>query len=274
MAQEWAKNMFEVTDHDFGTVARDAKTEYEFVLTNPYQDDVHIASVRSSCGCTTPRIEKDTLKTYEKSSVIAHINSGSFLGTQGATITVRIDKPYYAEVQLHVKVYVRTDIVFDPPSVVFGNTEQGADAEQTVKVTHFGRNDWKISEIKSHNPYLNATIKELSRSSGKIVYELRVQLSKNAPAGYSKDHLMVITNDQRSSQIPLAVDGTVQPEIMMSPASLFIGTAKPGEKVTKQLVVRGKKPFKIVNISSECDCLQTVFPNDSPAKIVHLIAVR
>lgn len=272
-AQEWARNMFEVTSHDFGTVARGAKAEYEFIFTNLYQDDVHIASVRASCGCTSPRVEKDMLKSYEKSSVIAHINSDTFLGNQGATITVKIDRPYYAEVQLHVKVYVRTDVVFDPPSVTFGNIDQGIGAEQTVKVTYFGRNDWMIKEIKSQNPNLNATMSELSRSSGRVTYELRVQLSKNAPPGYNQDHLIVVTNDQRSSQIPLSVDGTVQPEIMMSPASLFLGTVKPGDKITKQLVVRGKKPFKILSVSSECDCLQTVMPSDSPAKTVYLIPI-
>ena len=59
-AQEWARKMFEVRSHDFGSVARDAKTEYEFVLQNIYEEDVHIASVRASCGCTTPSITNHT----------------------------------------------------------------------------------------------------------------------------------------------------------------------------------------------------------------------
>ena len=84
-AQEWADKMFETRSHDFGTIARAAKAEFAFELTNLYLEDVHIASVRASCGCTTPRIEKETLKTYEKGAIIAHINSESFLGRQGAT---------------------------------------------------------------------------------------------------------------------------------------------------------------------------------------------
>ena len=84
-AQEWAVGMFEKTSHDFGAVARSAKTEYDFVFTNHYVDDVHIASVRASCGCTTPRFEKDTIKTYEDGKIIAHVNSDRFLGQNGAT---------------------------------------------------------------------------------------------------------------------------------------------------------------------------------------------
>ncbi len=66
-AQDWARKLFATTEHDFGSVARGAKADYAFIMTNNLQDDVHIASVRSSCGCTSPYVENDkrTLKTYE-----------------------------------------------------------------------------------------------------------------------------------------------------------------------------------------------------------------
>ena len=57
-AQEWAKKMFKVTSHDFGTVARGAKAEFAFEFENIYEEEVHIASVRSSCGCTFPAWRK------------------------------------------------------------------------------------------------------------------------------------------------------------------------------------------------------------------------
>ena len=53
-AQDWARKLFVTTEHDFGSVARGAKAEYRFIVTNNLQGDVHIASVRSSCGCTSP----------------------------------------------------------------------------------------------------------------------------------------------------------------------------------------------------------------------------
>ncbi|MGO8749445.1 MAG: hypothetical protein ACLQNE_26090 [Thermoguttaceae bacterium] len=44
-AQEWAEKMFTVRSYDFGNVARGAKAEFAFELTNLYLEDVHIASV-------------------------------------------------------------------------------------------------------------------------------------------------------------------------------------------------------------------------------------
>src|SRR6266700_6288669 len=61
-AKEWAQKMFQANSHDFGHVARGAKAEFAFEVQNLYEEDVHIADVRTSCGCTTPTITKPTLK--------------------------------------------------------------------------------------------------------------------------------------------------------------------------------------------------------------------
>ena len=89
---------------------RGAKAEFEFVFKNEYEEDVHIASVRTSCGCTTPRITKQTLKSLESAAIVATYNTRSFYGAKSATITVVIDKPFAAEVQLTVSGYIRSDV--------------------------------------------------------------------------------------------------------------------------------------------------------------------
>ena len=97
-AQQWARKMFKVAKHDFGTVARGSAQQFSFVLTNIYKETVHIVGVRSSCGCTSPKVTKNTLKTYEKGAILAVYNTKSFTGSKSATLTVTIDKPFYAEV--------------------------------------------------------------------------------------------------------------------------------------------------------------------------------
>jgi len=51
---------------------------------------------------------------------------------------------------------------------------------------------------------------------------LKVHVDKNAPAGYLDDHLMLATNDQNGSQIPVEVEGRIMPGIMVSPTALFM----------------------------------------------------
>ena len=271
--QEWARKMFEQTRHDFGYVARDGKAEFEFVLSNIYLKDVHIASVRSSCGCTSPRIKQALLKTYEKGAIVAAFNTRAFLGRKGATITVVFDKPSYAEVQLHVSGYIREDVVLRPGSVQLGSVDQGNPADAKIAVSYAGGGDWKILEVRSGNPHISGKAVETRRGGGRVSYDLLVHLDQDAPAVYLKDHLILITNDRRSKQIPVRVEGRVRPALTVSPASLFMGVVRPGKQVTRQLVVQGKKPFRIVSITCEDDALKLQAPADDAAKSLHVIPV-
>jgi hypothetical protein len=273
LGQEWANKMFSVTDHDFGTVARGAKVEYRFVFDNLYLEDVHISHAYSSCGCTSVRIENPTVKTYEKGAVVATFNTSTFSGQRGATLTVVIDQPFYAEVQLHDRGFIRTDVEVQPGSVQFGSIDQGTGFEQNVTVSYAGgREDWQILDVKSANPHITATAVETGRNYGQVTYALKVNVDKSAPAGYLNDHLMLVTNDG-NQQIPVLVEGRVTPGITVSPAALFMGVVQPGQKVTKKLVVTSKKPFRILSISCNDKSFQFDTSKDTTAAKLHQIPV-
>ena len=98
-------------------------------------------------------------------------NTGSFLGQRHATITVTFDRPQYAEVQLDIRGYVRRDVIVDPSLIQFGAVQQGAGAERQVKVTYAGRSDWKITDVRSRSPWLEAELDEVRRTAGQVSYE-------------------------------------------------------------------------------------------------------
>ena len=273
-AQQWAADMFETKDHNFGTVARGAKADFEFVFTNLYLEDVRVVSVRSSCGCTTPTIKTPgIIKTYGQGAIVATINTSSFLGNKGATITVTFDKPQYAEVQLHVQSYIRGDVVFKPGSAAFGTVEAGSPRQQTVTIDYIGHSGWQIQEVRSDNPHITADFSETSRGGGRVAYQLDVRLDKDAPAGYINDHLMLVTNDQGSRQVPLQVEGRVNAGITVSPSTLFMGVVKPGTKVEKKLVVRGKSPFRIISINCQGGDFKFDKKTLNEAKTVHIVPI-
>lgn len=272
-AQEWARKMFKVSEHDFGTCARNSRAEYEFVFENLYMEDVHIAGVRTSCGCTTPRVENPTLKTYEKGAILAHFNTDHFLGQRGATLTVTIDKPFYAEVQLQVRGTIRSDVDISPGSVQMGEVDQGSPMDQKVKVSFSGNSNWRILDVKSANPHIKAQAIETGRGNGQVNYDLKVSLDQNLPVGYINDYLMLVINDDRGTQIPVLVEGRVDAGITISPAALFMGVMQPGQKVTKQLVVKSKKPFKILAINCEDKSFEFNIPAEQTPKTLHLIPV-
>ncbi len=283
-AQEWAEKMFDKLDHDFATVARGSDTVHKFEITNLYKQDMVISGVRSGCSCTSPSIEPASgkpaangqvvLKTHEKAYVVARFNTRTHVGQKGATLTVMFSSPYSAEVQLHVHGNIRSDVVFNPGAIEFGEVNEGEPTEQRVTVQYAGRPTWEIVDVTNDNDNFEVELLEAERSGNRVAYNLVVRLKGNLPAGYVKDQLTVVTNDSRpeSQRIPLFVSGRVRPEFSVTPAQLVLGEMAPGSHVTRKIVVRGKEPFKIVNVTCGEDCFG--FKTDTAeSRKVHFVDV-
>ena len=268
-AQAWATKMFKETSHDFGAVARGAKTEFEFELTNIYEEDLHIVSVRSSCGCTSPKISKPDLKTWEKGSIIATFNTRSFVGKKAAVVTVTFDKPYYAEVQLTVSGHIRSDIVVEPGEVQFGEVDQGISKTSDIKVQYVGRSSWKIADVRSQCDYLSVKLQRENQGNGQVGYRLQVGLKENAPAGNIQQEIVLVTNDAVYERISIPVFANILPPLTIAPASLDLGTLAPEESKPQRLVVRGKTPFTITEIV--CDDPRFSFKIPEGEKGTHLV---
>jgi len=257
--QEWATRMFETTTHDFGSVARGAKTEFAFVLTNGFQEQVHIASVRSSCGCTNPRIVKDTLDTYEKSAIVAELNTTSFQGAKNATITVVIDRPYRAEVQLRVSAYIRTDIVIEPGECAFGDVDQGKVVERRLSIVHAGRSDWQIVDVRAGSDRLEAELSERERNGQRVVYDLVLRLKDDVGLGPFREQIHLVTNDRNLTTVPLMVEGRVRGSIAASPNLLSLG-ALAGGSSTKKVFLRGQGAFAITAVRATDPAIRFEIP--------------
>ena len=270
-AQEWATKMFkDSTTFNFGTVAKAAKTEHDFEFYNPYVEDIHVAGVRASCGCTSVEVVTPTLKTYQTGTIKAIFNTHLFTGQHGATLTVSIDRPYYAEVQLQVNGYIRDDVQVVPGSVQMGQVEQGQPAMQQVAVNHNG-GSWQIVDVRSSNPHIKAQAIPVTGAWGQTNYNLVVQLDSAAPAGYFRDNLQLVDGSQQS--VPVLVEGQVLAAITVSPSSLFMGVLQPGQSATKQLVVQGSRPFRIKSITCNDPGFKFNTDNAKEAKTVHLVPV-
>ncbi len=267
LAQKWARDMFEVTQHDFEVVPRGAKTEYEFKFTNKYRETVHVASVRTSCKCTIPRIGKNDLKTYEEGSIIAEFKTSDFVGARSAVITVVFDRPFYAELQLIVKGNIRSDILPEPGEIQFGEVPLGSEKVTDVKITYMGTSKWEIKDVLSKNEHLAVKLSQPKTVNNKIEYVMNVRLKDSAPAAEFSDEIVLVTNEAQSNRVTLPVRANVIPPVYVEGVQL--GTLKVGETKGERLLVKSKTPFKIEKI--ECADTRFTFSPSEDEKLVHLI---
>lgn len=274
-AQDWAKKMFtgELT-HDFGIVAVGSDSVHRFELKNVFEEDIRIASVSSSCNCTIASIEKQDLKTYETTAIIAKFNTTAFRGAKQATLTVRIDRPYYAEVQLIVRGNIRGNVSFEPGSVQFGNVKQGNKLEKKIQVVQRGNNAWRITDVKTtfDMNQIKVGLAERFRGNGQVGYDMVVQLQDNVPAGYVQGELFIETNEGQGFRYPLVFNGRVVPALELSPAILTLGPMAPGQVIERKILLKADTPFRVTSIECSDDCLVIETPEEQ--KKLHMIAVK
>ncbi len=246
-------DMFETTSHQFGTVVRGAKTEYEFVFTNKYVEDVIVESVQSSCQCTTPTLlTPGRIKTHQQGRIKIHINTDQFTGNKNATITVRFAAPQRVEMQLHSYVYIRSDVSVNPGIVYFGSVDLAKTPNPGIAVNVNSINyGWKILDVQSECKFLKVELKQLQAYQG-TTYNLVVRLLPNAPPGPFSQVLELVTNDDvRNRRIPVRVEGRVKQTLSASPSPLSFNMVEQGKKAEKTLVIQGAEPFKILDITSD-----------------------
>jgi hypothetical protein len=268
---EWAEKLFKEKQHDFGTVGRNAKTEHAFVIENCFEEDVHIAGVRSSCGCTTPVVPKTTLKAWEKGEVIAQFNTKSFIGDKSASITVVIDRPYYAEVTLLVKGKIRSDIVLSPGEVNYGDVDVGETKAIDLSISYAGRRDWAITDVRGDVDCIEVKLDPAVRQQNILKYRMHIRLRDNAKVGELQEEITVVTNDVNEPFFRIPVYARINPPVSVVPKFVSVGKVKEGQSVQSKLMVRAKKPFSIQEIN--CEDARFSFEVPKGEKPMHIIPI-
>jgi len=178
--EERIHQLFSKSLHDFGNLGRNTKAEYAFEFHNPYQQPIHIVSVRSSCGCTTPSVPRKTIPPGETGLILAQFNTRSFIGTKSANITVVFDQPHFAEVQLTVMGNIRSDISTEPGEIRFGDVPIGESREVTVSIIHSGSPNWAITDVRGTSSHLEVRLGKALRSGSQVQIPLKVRLKEDA----------------------------------------------------------------------------------------------
>lgn len=248
---DWGKKMLDRTDFKFGSVAKGADAALRVKVTNLYKEDIQITSATTGCGCVNWDVKQlpVVIPSGKEMLLTLRLNTIQYDGERKSKATLALFEPTLGssdQIELPVEAYIRKDIVMIPGSVNFGAVELGKGAEQKIAINYAGRNDWKITQVRAANTNLTPQIVEKSRGNGLVNYELVVALKPDAPAGLLRDQITLTTDDVNNPQVPVLVEAIVEADIVLVDAQF--GSVVVGQTKTANVIIRGKKPFKIEKI--------------------------
>jgi len=253
-AQEWVSTIFPERSFDFGTVARGSKVHHAFQLINRTDQEVRIVNWRTKCGCTEVRVGSRVIPPGTQTVVEAVIDTAKFQGYKPSGLTLVLDRPSFAEVDLNLSCFIRGDITLNPGQVDFGIVARSARPSVTLNLTYAGgQPSWGITKIQTQSPHISMTAKVLdggSSGDGLVRYALTATLDAKVANGLFKDEVTLYTNDPASATIPISVTANVQSAVTVSPKIINLGRVKPGDVVKKTVLVRSQQPFKLTSLKS------------------------
>jgi hypothetical protein len=269
----WAEKMFkDGTTHDFGSVPRGTVLYHRFKISNIYAVPLEI-SARVGCHCVTATPSTRVLQPREEGYVDVTMDTRKFPGPRKVDIHFTVGPEYISTAILNVSAVSRTDIVLNPGQISFGIVVRGQKpAPQTIDVEYAGVLDWRATELAKHTAPLEATFKELYRRPGQVGYRVTVGLKPDAPAGALKHDLFLKTNDSASPLVPILVEATIQASLSVAPDQISLGTLRLGESLTKLVLVRGSKPFRVLAIDGQEDGITAELP--TVAKEVQIVKIK
>jgi hypothetical protein len=264
----WANKLFtfkggtEALVHNFGTVAHGTVLYYKFPMYNPWAIPIEITDLRVDCGCVTPKASRSILQPRETAYLETIMDTARRKKTGPTTITINVtisgtsSSPPIRHIDtaaVQVSANIRQDVVFNPGQISFGIVSRGQTPTQTVDVEYAGVLDWRVSDVVKNDAPIEVVAEELYRRTGRTGYReagyrIKVTLKADAAPGPLRQELQLKTNDPASPVVPLLVEANIQAPLMVIPNPLDLGSPHVGETVTKRVIVRGNKPFRITGV--------------------------
>jgi hypothetical protein len=250
---DWLSTVFPERAFDFGTVARGSQVRHAFPVVNRTNSDIRIATWRPKCGCTEVRVGARVIPPGTQTTVEATIDTTKFQNYKASGVTLVIDQPVFAEIDLNLNCFIRGDITLSPGQIDFGILRRAGGPPSANLTLNYagGRSDWEIVEMNTETARVKAEAKEISRTAdGQIHWRITATLQPGLRDGYFKDEITLITNDPTVKQIPISIVANVRGAVSVTPSIVNFGQVRAGETVSKVVHVRSTSPFAITKLAA------------------------
>ena len=143
---------------NFHRAPGDGHLETKFVFQNTGKTPVTIGKVRTSCGCTSARLGKNTFAPGEQGEVSVRFTFGDRRGAHRKIISViSDDKPEPTELSLQVWIHEPLTIA---PALVFWKTGE-ANAAKSVRLSTEAGARVRVKSVASSNPRIAAKLETI-----------------------------------------------------------------------------------------------------------------
>lgn len=158
--------VWEKSAQSFHRTPGDGHLETKFVFRNNGKAPVTIRKVRTSCGCTSAKLVKNTFDPGERGEITVRFTFGDRKGPHRKIIAVDTDEKTDAA-QLSLQVWIHEPLTI-APALVFWKTGD-AIAAKTVQLNAESGTPVRVKGVASSNPRLAAKLETIKPGGQYVV---------------------------------------------------------------------------------------------------------
>lgn len=264
-----AEKFFSERSKDFGTVPFGNPQVHHFKITNTSNQIVRIASARVSCGCTTATIPVNTLKPNESTYLTASMDTKRFVGPKEVIVYVTFSNPA-EEVSLSVKANRNDNFSKSSEFITLPQTRKGGSTSASMQITMRNDPNFTVTSANTNTDFVVASAKLVKRERFEVVYEIVSELKPGLDVGMWTTDITVVSSNPAASNFKIPVNVEIVAPITATPAQVQFPAVKVGDSKELVVVVRGDKPFKIVEVKGGDGLIKAV-SDSTTSKQAHIV---
>ncbi len=246
------------TVHDFGTLYEDAgKQRTTFIFTNNGDAELRITNVATTCGCTTPEMEKHVYAPGESGELVVYYDPHNRKGPQNRKVTVHSNDPASPRLAVSIQANVKRMIEIEPAIVRLGQIPKGEARTMMVDITGrapgFQVVETEVLRIDGLNVEILDTQMIEEDDGGSVSrVTLLVSLDQSQPIGAFQGALSITMSDAagNDSTKNMSIIGEILGDLKVSPKQFNVGPVPPDGSMERHfsIISRDNIPFKILKV--------------------------
>lgn len=203
---------FEISSAEFhfGKVFEGDIVQHTFSFRNTGTAPLIINRVRSSCGCTVPRLSAEILAPGDTAEIEVNFDTARFRGQQVKTVYLYTNDPRREVIQLSLHGMVEQIITAEPSRIDYGVVKSGESAEIDVVLSSRIATPITLRSIRLTHPDMQAELsQDIVQPDSPATLTLRVL--PNQDRGRLSGYVVIATDHPSLPEMRIAVFGMVTP---------------------------------------------------------------
>ncbi len=239
---------FENTLHDFGTVSPASNNECEFKFKNTGTGLLKIEDVHATCGCTTPKLEKNEYLPGQSGTIYVKYHASNAARADTKHIYVTTNVPENPKVTLTIKANIIAQVSVEPDKLELSLRKPNAACPNLIIASN-DRKPFSIKKVESTGDCIMVDFNSVHQAT-RFVLQPKVDIEK----------LRQLINLEGSMSINIShpncpsvnVKFAAASEFKVEPQTVTILRAEPNAPISKRVTIRNlyNEPFEIESVSS------------------------